>query len=266
MLHIMEENWVVLKEYISDTPYHLKGDKLFLSDKGRLKYNDDILDYGNGLYIGNDYQIHVVGYQFKYKNIHRTVYAMFKEIPHNDIYHNVHHIDFDHYNNDINNLIELTVEDHGKIHSELDINWGYIMQRDYKVKKLLEQKDELIENTKRLWRERVLRYKEEQKELLKKEKEQKKKEKLATKEKELQLKLEQGICGISNDGKVYNKSGLDKMHQARIGSTNSIESNLKRSLSLKERYKNDKEYRMRVCKTKGKRRYFNEETQRYYYE
>ena len=47
----MEEQWKLFKVYKSNSIYHIAGDKIYISNKGRIKLNDDILDFGDGLYV-----------------------------------------------------------------------------------------------------------------------------------------------------------------------------------------------------------------------
>ena len=48
------EQWILMKEYggpIGKASLHLPGDKVYISNKGNVRFNDIILSFDFGLYI-----------------------------------------------------------------------------------------------------------------------------------------------------------------------------------------------------------------------
>ena len=54
------------------------------------------------------------------KGLHQLVAECFLKLPDNSNSYEVHHKDFNPYNNNVSNLIYLTPEEHRKIHAEHD--------------------------------------------------------------------------------------------------------------------------------------------------
>lgn len=115
----------------------LKGDTFYVSTKGRIKLNDKILSLGDGLALTADGNLRVCGIHIfgKYKRIYTFIYCMARN--NGDLFDNyeyqIHHIDKDHTNNDIDNLQLVTVSEHGKIHGQEhgEFEQYYIEQKKY---------------------------------------------------------------------------------------------------------------------------------------
>ena len=65
------EEWKILKSFDKTGRRFIKGDVIYISNKGRIKLNDTILEIGKGLYVNGDGQICIVGVGY---NNHTTLY------------------------------------------------------------------------------------------------------------------------------------------------------------------------------------------------
>lgn len=117
----MEEEWKLFRKFTSFSRYHIPGDEYYVSNKGRYKFNDMILELGKGLYIDSKEELHSI---VKLPH-HKEIYRMFVgEIPEG---HVLHHIDHDHTNNSLDNLVLLDELTHNILHwREGNIIQGYM--------------------------------------------------------------------------------------------------------------------------------------------
>jgi hypothetical protein len=149
----MIEEWKVIKEWNGVTnknSTHCSGDRIYVSNTGKVKLNDTELTLDRGLYINKDYEICIVGTSWPFGNMYRTIYQLFTGKLKKGYGWNIHHIDGNHYNNSLDNLLQVTAFEHGKIHAEQgDMNTGPL----YNLKWLYEQRnkaEEVIELTNKL--------------------------------------------------------------------------------------------------------------------
>lgn len=111
------EEYKLLKSVKRPTNLELR---YLLSNKGNIKIqawfrnyfvDEDILEIGKGLYIVNN---EINAYHLGKGKIYRSIYKLFKgNIPRG--YH-IHHLDYNHFNNNIDNLICCDNYDHGCLH------------------------------------------------------------------------------------------------------------------------------------------------------
>lgn len=124
----MEEEWKELKTIQRNAGPKVK---YLLSNQGRIKleaymygklYDSEILSIGHGMYI---YGKNLLVYHLGKGTIYRNIYKLFKgDIPKG---YQIHHKDYNHFNNDINNLICCTPYEHGCFHKITnDFMNGYI--------------------------------------------------------------------------------------------------------------------------------------------
>lgn len=106
-----KEKWKCIKTFDVDSKYYNKNDKIYISSFGRYKLNDTILTLGFGLiYSNND----IKPYKVIKESTYRLVYENFRgEIP---ITWTIHHIDHNHFNNDLHNLACIPAKQHASIH------------------------------------------------------------------------------------------------------------------------------------------------------
>jgi len=241
----MIEKWVCIKEYKSNlcnkNSNHIPNDKIYVSNIGKVRMNDEELTYGHGLYVSDKGDIMILGCEWPEKTMHRTIYKLFIGEPHRDIYHNIHHKDFNHLNNHVDNLIELTSKEHGDIHKG-------VFDKDIKsyINSLIEKKEEFINETKKWLKQRVEDYlnnnnrqleynlkRQKQAELNKAKKEERK-------QKEIEKKLASGDY-------YYNKAGvLRKKTSTKKGYVMSDEEKEKHRIGSKLAYEKDPTLRYRV--------------------
>lgn len=240
----MEEKWVCIKEYKSNicnkTSNHIPNDKIYVSNTGKVRLNNEELSFGHGLYVNELREIKIIGCNWPEKTMHRTIYKLFIGEPHRDTHHNIHHKDFNHLNNHVDNLIELTAKEHGDIHKG-------VYDEDIKkyIQSLIEQKDIFIEETKKWLKQRVIDYLNDDSRMIEyKNKRQKEKEdREIKKQKEIEEKLASGNY-------YYNKAGvLRKKTTAKKGYKMTPEEIEKHSIANKQAYINDPTLRYR-CSTK----------------
>ena len=243
------EQWKVIKEYKSDSRLHLRGDKIYVSDRGRVRLNGIVLDYTNGLYVSGG-ELHIYGCGFKYKNMHRTIYQLFKgDLKYGSNY-NIHHINYNHLDNDVNNLMLCTAKEHGDIHSNDQVgNIGLDKLRHYNniIKQLEDNKEECIKSAIVFLSNRVNKYRIEQQIKKEQQKEQSRINKQEKLIKEREDKLKSGKYGVSRTGRLYLLDNVN-LKQSRIGFKTSEETKQKISQSVKQRYKDDKEYYNKIKK------------------
>lgn len=245
----MEEQWKLFRVYKSTSTYHIAGDKLYISNKGRIKLNDDILDFGKGLYISKG-EIHIVlPCSFgKRLNLYRTVYDMFGDGLQYGCNYNIHHIDYNHLNNNINNLLLCTSKEHMQIHKDDYKNGQINIRIKYCniIKDLEEQKDKHIESSKQYLIDRVNKIKQqinEQKDIDKRTQRELRQKQI---EEERQNKINSGEYLIDSKGKLHSIKALEKLKNSRKGIKDSEESKLKRSEAIKRKYATDPEYRKKT--------------------
>ena len=132
---------------------HLRTD-YYISNKGNIlmkiynKHNNELIQdyklvYGDGIYINDENKsIHI--YNLGIKQIYRFIYELFiGPIPKG---YQIHHKDYNHYNNDINNLECLSVREHGLKHGFAG-EIAYKPKSDYSKETInfLQQKDKINE-------------------------------------------------------------------------------------------------------------------------
>lgn len=233
------EHWILMKEYtgtqINNNSLHLPGDKIYISDKGNVKYNDIELTFEFGLYICGG-EIGICGTNFIHKSIYRTIYTLFnKPIKQGNI---IHHIDGNHYNNDIDNLYECTPQEHTKIHSIE----GYTDTSLY-IETLKETSDSSYTSFKNYLKDRVCKYIEEQKniqrvnaEIREREKEQLRIDREIRKQREIQDKIASGKY------KYDTRGVLRPTTTAKKGWKTPEYVKEKQSIAIKSKWQNDSEY------------------------
>ena len=244
----MEEQWKLFKVYKSNSIYHIAGDKIYISNKGRIKLNDDILDFGKGLYVLNG-ELRIFYCSFgKRLNLYRTVYDIFGDGLRFGCNYNIHHIDYNHLNNNINNLLLCTSKEHGEIHKDDHKNGKIkVLQKYWKITRDLEdQKDKHIESTKQYFKDRVNKMKQqinEQKDIDKRTQRELRQKQI---EEERQNKINSGEYLVDSKGKLHSLKALEKFKNSRKGVKDSEESKLKRSEAIKRKYATDPEYRKKT--------------------
>lgn len=122
--------WKLISESNS-TSVHIEG-KLYqavglkqfyyINNKGEVKYENSlgeskILTIGDGLYVSQDGSINEIKIIGIGQHIYRLVYNCFGGII--PKYYQIHHIDYNRNNNNINNLICITSKEHRHIHRPL---------------------------------------------------------------------------------------------------------------------------------------------------
>ena len=113
------EEWKILKSFDKTGRRFIKGDVIYISNKGRIKLNDTILEIGKGLYVNCNGQICIVGVGYNnHTTLYRWIYYNFIGPYIKGGGYNIHHIDGNHLNNAADNLIELSAYRHGKVHAE----------------------------------------------------------------------------------------------------------------------------------------------------
>jgi hypothetical protein len=244
----MKEQWKLFKVFKSTSTYHIAGDKLYISNKGRIKLTDDILEFGKGLYISKR-EIHILSCSFgKQHNLYRLVYDMFGDGLQYGYNYNVHHKDYNHLNNNIDNLLLCTVYEHTSIHKDDQTNGQLNVLRKYNniIKDLEDQKDKYIESSKQYLIDRVNKIKQqinEQKDITKRIQRELYQKHI---EEERQNKINSGEYLIDNKGKLHSLKTIEKLKNSRIGVKESEESKLKRINAIKYRYAIDPEYKKKV--------------------
>lgn len=267
----MIEEWKLIKEWnglTTSTSTHCTGDKLYVSNTGKVKLNDIELTLDKGLYINKGYEICIVGTSWPLGNMHRTIYQLFTGKLKKGCGWNIHHIDGNHYNNNINNLVQLTPFEHGKVHAEHDSDWGDNNPRNKKwVEYQQSRAEEVIELTHKWLKDRVQDYLKQKKlhrveELkIQKEKTKIKNEQLfkEQKEKEIQEKLLTGNY-------YFNKAGvLIPKNRSTKGTTKSEDWKFKIALGVSNAWAEGKLTADKCCTNKYKQRYFDTETNKFYY-
>ena len=267
----MIEEWKLIKEWngvTQKTNIHCTGDKLYVSNTGKVRLNDIELTLDRGLYINKDKEIHIVGASWPYGNIHRTIYKLFTGELKKGCGWNIHHIDGNHYNNNLDNLVQLTAFEHGKIHAEQgDMNRGPLCNSEW-LNEQLNKADKVIALTNKWYKDRVQEYLEQRKlhraeELkIQKEKTKIKNEQLLKEQKELEIQNK-----LATGNYYFNKAGvLTPKHRSNKGTTQSEEWKLKISIGVSNAWDEGKLTSDKCCTIKGKKRHFNSETNKYYYE
>lgn len=240
----MEEKWKEIYEAKRNSRTHVKGDKYYVSNYGRVKYNDIILDMGKGLYVSNS-ELRIYGCPLKDK-LYRIIYKLFV----GNLLHwpyQIHHKDFNHLNNAVDNLIQVTPREHGNLHSS-----------EYSIEKTLEYKEiindlsnnESLKEQSKLFFEKYTKQRldiiKEKKEKEKQElKEQKKQQREQQKKQYIEYKLNKGFK-ISIKGVPYDPERLKNMYKS-----NTKDSYKKMAKTIKQKYKDDPSYKERVCKNRG---------------
>lgn len=232
----MKEEWICIKEYksngIKGISHHLKGDKIFVSNTGKVKLNDIELTLDKGLYINDLNEICIVGCGWPYSTFHRTVYTLFVKEPHHDVYHNIHHIDGNHYNNNVNNLIELTAKEHGQLHADNDYDWGLSRTNEF-INSYKDKANEVIELTKKWLLNRVVEWFDNNSKKYREKREKDKLEKNLQKQKEIEEKISSGNYTLSKDGRLVPKTNAKKGYKMPD------EEREKHSIATKQAYIND---------------------------
>ena len=115
------DNWKLLYEFADCyNGLYLPNDKIYVNDNGDVKFNDIVLSLDYGLYITNSnkqYDILMPGFQWPYQKLYRAIYSIF--VGDIKAKQHIHHIDGNHLNNNINNLVQVTSKEHRKLHKTL---------------------------------------------------------------------------------------------------------------------------------------------------
>lgn len=201
----MKEQWKLLKEITTtQSQYYIKGDKIYISNTGKIKLNDEVLSIGHGLYVSGK-ELHIVGMSFPENNMYRTIYKLFtNNLKHGTAY-NIHHIDYNHLNNSLDNLLQCTSLEHGQIHSN-DFAEGKLIdliRYNKEIEKLNNQKDIHIKQTKEWLSDRVKEYKKPF-ELEKQKQKQLRDKQIISKQNEIIYKLLSGEYKRDCNGHLYN--------------------------------------------------------------
>ena len=227
------EKWYKLWEYTDkQSKLWIPGDTIYVSNKGRVKLNDEMLSIGHGLWMSENGDINIVGRGFgKYKTIYRFIYTMTIEPTFNGGHKwQIHHIDRDHSNNNSDNLIKVTARAHLKIHSEdqydidllnrlKQLKQYYKEQSDKRYEHIAAFKQWLSERYNKYYNEVVVPNKEQQrKEYFKRlelQKEQTKQRNIERKQlkliKEQQL-IDAGTHFRAKDGRLMSYQQIHNMH------------------------------------------------------
>lgn len=231
----MEEQWKLFKVYKSTSIYHIAGDKLYISNKGRIKLTDDILDFGKGLYVLKG-EICMFKCSFgKRRNLYRVVYDMFGDGLQYGCNYNIHHKDYNHLNNNIDNLLLCTSKEHGEIHKYDQTNGKIKVLKKYRniIKDLEEQKDKHIESSKQYLIDRVNKIKKQIKQQINEQKDIDKRIQRELRQKQIeeerQNKINSGEYLVDSKGKLHSIKAIEK-----------------RKNTLKHKYDTDPEYRKKI--------------------
>ena len=229
------EEWKILKSFDKTGRRFIKGDIIYISNKGRIKLNDTILEIGKGLYVNNDGQICIVGVGYNnHTTLYRWIYYNFIGPYIKGGGYNIHHIDGNHLNNAADNLIELSAYRHGKVHAE---QYKQLKDTIYNTSKIIKQhisnKDKYINDGVKYFKDRVEQYlnsdeykrylesKRNEIELRKKQrseeaklrrklvKEQRKQQKLI----EQQKLIDSGTHFRAKDGRIMSYEQIHNMHE-----------------------------------------------------
>lgn len=116
----MEEWYKLWENNKKNSKQWIPGDTIYVSNYGNVRLNDIPLTIGNGLWMDEHGDIHIVGVSFgKYKSIYRFVYTMAVDNTFNGGHQwQIHHIDRNHSNNRYDNLIKVTGKQHLQIHQK----------------------------------------------------------------------------------------------------------------------------------------------------
>jgi len=248
----MKEKWKLICEYKSDSKTHLEGDKCYISNKGRVRINDIILDYGKGLYLGKDKEVRIYGCKLPESNIYRTIYKLFIGPLKYGSNYNIHHIDCNHMNNSADNLIQITSKEHAKLH-----NISKVIEYNEEIDKLaklpLRSQSKLffIELTVKRKEERRKIREEERKKLQEARQKEKQKERQKERQKEIDNKLANG-WKYDKNGRIYNPNAIKDivLYRTKESYKTSAE-----KISL--RYKNDPTYRQKTSESAKDRKWIN---------
>lgn len=231
------EKWYILWQLPEKTQSKLwiPGDTIYVSNKGRVKLNEEILSLGHGLWMDIEGNINIVGRSYgKYNNIYRFIYTMDIDPTFNGGHQwQIHHKDRNHSNNNSNNLIKLTAKEHLQVHSTDQFD-NELLDRLNNLKKYYkEQSDKKFEHiaTFKEWlRNRYTKYYNDivlpQKELQRKEREhqlekQKQETKLLKDERKQQKLIEQqklidaGTHFRCKDGRLMSYKQIDNMNKSK---------------------------------------------------
>lgn len=210
------EEYRLFKHFDDNHLCYLKGDDIYVSNKGNVRLNDEQLTIGHGLCIKKKYYTYICAFD---DPLYRIVYRLFVgEIPYDgkETY-NIHHVDYNKLNDSVDNLKLLTSYQHGKIHSD-DVNNGmidYLLEQNEQLKQLKRQNKQSY----KYLRERRDNIKQEQKRVKRELYEQKLKqqrEHKIEKKKQKQLRIQQmidnGEAYYSANGKLVYRKTIEALH------------------------------------------------------
>jgi len=231
------EEWKTLTTFKNTGRLFIEGDQILISNKGRIRLNDTILELGKGLYLDKGGNIHIVGQSYlEHKSFYRWIYYNFKGEYRKGCGYNIHHIDGNHLNNDVDNLIDLSAYEHGKIHAkEHDKLIDIITTTKALIKEQSSKSEEYILSTKQWYSQRIKEYYNsdaykqkilEQQLLKQKQKqellEKKRKEQQIKKEKELEIKrlkeeelIKAGTHFRCKNGRLMSYEQIKNMHKTK---------------------------------------------------
>lgn len=224
------ENWKLCKEFEKvHQQLYLPGDKIYVNDKGGVKFNDIVLSLDYGLYVGKgigggnkQYDIKIPEFKWPEGTLYRLIYKLFvgELKPHMHI----HHKDFNHLNNNADNLIQVTNTEHRRLHKG-DNN----IDKDNLL--LIETTKESYNKFYNYLKDRYIDYCTN------------------LKQKEIDEKLSSGLYKYDKNGK------LCRTTTAKKGYVTPPEVRLKQSIAIKKLYTENEEYRntnkMQRCTGKG---------------
>lgn len=228
------EEWKILKSFDKTGKRFIKGDVIYISNKGRIKLNDTILEIGKGLYVSSDAQIHIIGVGYdNHTTLYRWIYYNFIGPYIKGGGYNIHHIDGNHLNNAVDNLIELSAYRHGKVHAEqYEQLKDTIANTNKLIKYYISNKDKYINDGIKYFKDRVAQYlnsdeykryvelKRNEKELRKKQRseelkllsEKRKAERKKQKLIEQQKLIDAGTHFRAKDGRLMSYEQIHNMH------------------------------------------------------
>lgn len=154
------EEWKILKSFDKTGRRFIEGDVIYISNKGRIKLNDTILEIGKGLYVNKEGQICIVGVGYdNHTTLYRWIYYNFIGPYTKGGGYNIHHIDGNHLNNAADNLIELSAYRHGKVHAEQYEQLKDTINNTSKlIKQHISNKDKNINDGLKYFKDRVEQY------------------------------------------------------------------------------------------------------------
>lgn len=269
------EEWKILKSFDKTGRRFIKGDVIYISNKGRIKLNDTILEIGKGLYVNDDGQIRIVGIGYgNHTTLYRWIYYNFIGPYIKGGGYNIHHIDGNHLNNAADNLIELSAYRHGKVHAEQYEQLKDTINNTGKlIKYYASNKEKYINDGTKYFKDRLEQYlnsdeykhdvelkqkeielrNEHRKEQLKQLSEQRKQQHKQQKLIEQQKLIDAGTHFRCKDGRLMSYDHLQKLNAAGLNRDKSyITDEYKNKLSVANKGKSHKQSEETITKIRNK--------------